>query len=90
MSFLVCAGSKVLLPENADPVPATLVIDKVSGKIVDIKPGVHHRDSLGLAGAVEYVDAGHLTVIPGLVEQVSFPHCQPIAHDLQQCPCSSQ
>jgi len=73
MSFLVCAGNKVLLPDNVDPIPATLVIDKVSGKIVDIKPGVHHRDSLGLADDVEYIDAGRLTVIPGLVEYVPFP-----------------
>ncbi|KAF8973255.1 allantoinase [Flammula alnicola] len=67
--LLVCSGSSVLLPGNDHPSPASIIIDKSSGKIVDVREGHHTREELGLgADIVEWIDAGKNVVLPGLVD----------------------
>ncbi|KAH9485381.1 Allantoinase [Psilocybe cubensis] len=67
--FLVCTGSKVLLPGNDEPTQASIVIDKASGKITQVRQGHHTSDDLGLhAHTVEWLDAGKNVVLPGLVD----------------------
>jgi allantoinase len=71
--YLVCAGPKVLLPGSDNPSPASIVIDKGSGKISDVRRGRHTLQDLGLTGSsVEWIDAGNNIVLPGLVESVLF------------------
>ncbi len=68
-TLLVCTGSKVLLPETNEPIPATIIVDKSSGKFVDIRQGQITPDQLALdATSVEWLDAGESIVLPGLVE----------------------
>lgn len=69
--YLVCAGPKVLLPGNDDPTPASIIVDKSSGKILEVRQGQHTTQDLGLTGcSVEWIDAGNNVVLPGLVESV--------------------
>jgi allantoinase len=65
--FLVCTGSKVLLPEGTDPVPATVIVDRSTGKIIDVRQRQISREQLPLE-PVEWIDAGDNIVLPGLVE----------------------
>ncbi|KJA19902.1 hypothetical protein HYPSUDRAFT_167623 [Hypholoma sublateritium FD-334 SS-4] len=68
-SLLICSGSKVLLPGCEHPKPASIIIDKVSGKIIEVvdhqaNPGDFALDD----GAVEWVNSGDNVVLPGLVD----------------------
>lgn len=67
--FLVCTGSKVLLPGNDEPIQASIVINKASGKIVQVLQRQHTSEDLALgAHSVEWLDAGKNVVLPGLIE----------------------
>jgi hypothetical protein len=65
--FLVCTGANVLLPGATDPVPATLVVDRSTGKIIDVRPTQLTREQLILE-SVEWIDAADSIVLPGLIE----------------------
>jgi allantoinase len=65
--FLVCTGSRVLLPEATDPVPATVIVNKSTGKIIDVRRNQIPREHLSFE-SVEYIEAGDNIVLPGLVE----------------------
>jgi allantoinase len=69
-SYVVCSAQRVLLPDNDDPLPATVVIDKHSGKIVQVRSGQLTHEELGLDGNIEWIEAGNNIVLPGLVECV--------------------
>ncbi|PPQ67319.1 hypothetical protein CVT25_005903 [Psilocybe cyanescens] len=67
--FFVCTGSKVLLPGNDEPTQASIIINKTSGKIVEVRQGRHTPEDLGLgAHSVEWLEAGKNVVLPGLVD----------------------
>jgi len=67
--FLVCSGSRVLLPGNDEPTQASIVVDKASGKIIDIRQGQQTPEELGLSlHLVEWIEAGTSVVLPGLVD----------------------
>lgn len=68
--FVVCSAQRVLLPDNSEPTPATIVIDKRSGQIVQVRPGQLTHEELGLDEDVEWIEAGNNIVLPGLVECV--------------------
>jgi len=68
--FLVCTGRNVLLPGNAAPVPATITIDILTGKITDIVPEYQTRDAETDDDSVQWIDAADKVVLPGLVECV--------------------
>ena len=78
LDYLVCAGPKVLLPGNDNPTPASIIVDKSSGKILEVRQGQHTTpQDLGLTEcSVEWIDAGNNTVLPGLVESVFFHNLQ--------------
>lgn len=79
LDYLVCAGPKVLLPGNDDPTPASIIVDKSSGKILEVRQGQHTTQDLGLVEcSVEWIDAGNNIVLPGLVEFVSIFPCPPV------------
>lgn len=72
-SFVVCSAQRVLLPDNNEPTPATIVIDKHSGRIVQVRPGQLTHEELGLdQNKVEWIEAGNNIVLPGLVECVQL------------------
>lgn len=72
-SFVVCSAQRVLLPDYNEPTPATVVIDKHSGKIVQVRPGQLTQQELGLPDRdVEWIEAGNNIVLPGLVECVQL------------------
>ena len=65
--YLKVTSKNVLLP-SGDPQPATITIDRTSGKIVSIdlyylgeNAGKHHPN-------IEVLDVGERHVLPGLVE----------------------
>ena len=72
VSFVVCSAQRVLLPDNNEPTPATVVIDKHSGKIIQIRPGQLAHEELRLEGNIEWIEAGNNIVLPGLVECVQL------------------
>ena len=63
----VFTSTKVILPENDHPVPATIVVDSLTGKIIDVKHGHAHRAQFP---DTEWVDAADNYILPGLVECV--------------------
>ncbi|PFH51498.1 hypothetical protein AMATHDRAFT_40096 [Amanita thiersii Skay4041] len=67
-SFLVCTGSNVLLDHSDIPQPATIVIDRDTGKILDIYHTRLAQDELHLPDHVIWVDAHDKIVLPGLVD----------------------
>jgi hypothetical protein len=72
--FLVCTGSQVLFPDITDPVPATIIIERSTGKIIDVRRNQVSREQLPFE-SVEWIDAGDKIVLPGLVEYVlPFSH----------------
>jgi len=70
--FLVCSGANVLLPEATLPVPATIIVDRSTGKIVNVRPIQLTREQLILE-SVEWIDAADNIVLPGLIEYMA-PH----------------
>lgn len=70
-TLLICSGSNVLLPGNDHPIPASIIVEKSSGKIVEVREGLHTHDNLELDFKnAEWIDAGTNVVLPGLVEYV--------------------
>ncbi|KAF5386109.1 hypothetical protein D9615_002251 [Tricholomella constricta] len=66
--LLICTGRNVLLPGNPEPVPATITIHVLTGKIIDIAQTYQPRDAQPHDDAIEWIDAGDNTVLPGLVD----------------------
>ena len=71
-SFVVCSAQRVLLPDNNEPTPATVVIDKCSGKIIQVRLGQLTHEEIQLDGNIEWIEAGNNIVLPGLVECVQL------------------
>ncbi|KZT23948.1 allantoinase [Neolentinus lepideus HHB14362 ss-1] len=67
-SIRVFTGRNVLLPDHDTPVPATIHIDKSTGKIANIQPGVADKSSYTHLGDGDFIDAGSKLIIPGLVD----------------------
>lgn len=65
-NLLVCTSKNVLLPASDSPQPATLVIDTVTGKIIDVQLGRTAKTSF--PDNIQWVDADDKYVLPGLVE----------------------
>ncbi|EAU91207.2 allantoinase [Coprinopsis cinerea okayama7 len=68
MSRVVLTGQHVLLPGHDNPVPATILVDQVSGKIVDVKQGLSTKEDFEASTISSWIDAGDLVVLPGLVD----------------------
>ena len=66
--FLVCSGPSFLLPDSDTPRPATVVIDKVSGKIANVYHTQILEHELQLPGDVTWINVHGKVVLPGLVE----------------------
>ncbi|KAG6831746.1 hypothetical protein H0H92_007898 [Tricholoma furcatifolium] len=66
--ILICTGRNVLLPELSSPVPATFTIDLSTGKITNITHGYQGTHARSDDDSVRWIDAGHKTVLPGLVD----------------------
>jgi allantoinase len=67
---IVIASRNVVLPGCNDPEPATISIDKGTGKIINIQKA--YLSSKQLFASVDedatYIDAGNKYILPGLVE----------------------
>ena len=72
--LIVCTGKGALLSDVDEPTPATIVINKVTGKITGIQRIYQSRTEFEathpLATIAAWVDAGDKIIIPGLVECV--------------------
>lgn len=68
--LLVCTGKHVLLPGNDEPQPATIVIDRITGKIVEVRQAHSIETDTPLDRDSTWLDAGDNLVLPGLVECV--------------------
>ncbi|OCH94586.1 allantoinase [Obba rivulosa] len=67
MSKRVFTAKQVLLDGN-DPVPATIIVDITSGRIVDIKPYICTRLEYADVDDTNWIDAGEKLILPGLVD----------------------
>jgi allantoinase len=67
MATLVLTSRNVLLPNLKDPVPATIQADPGTGKITSIELS-YTSASQWQSDSYDFVDAGDLYIIPGLVE----------------------
>ena len=68
MRLLVLTSRNVLLPAHDEPVPATITADPSTGKIIAIEPHHSSPDAFADSKRYEFVDAGDLYILPGLVE----------------------
>jgi allantoinase len=67
----VLTGNKIFLSESRNLGPATIEIDKSSGRITAIHPERRSKQShYAHLDDVDYSDVGDLNVIPGLIEYV--------------------
>ena len=72
----IFTGRHVVLPDGV-PRPATLVVDAASGTIADVREGAAARADFPDVADADWVDAGELYVLPGVVECVcSIPFAQ--------------
>lgn len=66
--LLVCTGQSIL-PGHHSPVPATIIVDKITGKITEVQARQCTRSDLPAnLNVTTWVDAGNLVVLPGLVD----------------------
>lgn len=82
--LIVCTGKGALLSDVDEPTPATIVIDRVTGKITEIQTIYQSRTEFEAAHPsatiAAWVDAGDKIIIPGLVECViRKASCVPVA-----------
>lgn len=66
---LIFTSQNVILPDYDRPVPASIKVDRSTGKIIEI---VTSGTSLPEDGLAELVDVGSKYILPGLVECVTF------------------
>ncbi|EPQ57756.1 allantoinase [Gloeophyllum trabeum ATCC 11539] len=64
----VLTGQNVVLPGHDRPVPATIIVDKTTGKITDIQLNTAERGAYHGLRDEDYIDAGSKFIIPGLVD----------------------
>ncbi|PSS34127.1 hypothetical protein PHLCEN_2v1837 [Hermanssonia centrifuga] len=64
----IFTGNNVLLPGAKQPQPATIVVDTVTGKIIDVKDGLSARDEFPVVQDSDWIDAGDKFILPGLVD----------------------
>ena len=67
--YLIVTSKNVLLP-SGDPQPATITIDRASGKIVSIEHHYLPEDAGEPRPNFQVLDVGDKHILPGLVEQV--------------------
>ena len=65
-SSIVLTSRNVILPGQHTPSPATIVVDKATGKIAAVSAGYGSR--VEYAPDVHWVDARTNYILPGLVE----------------------
>ena|SRR5882762_3113662 len=68
--LLVFVGNHVLLPGSESPIPATIEVSKLTGKITGIHGQRRGKDSYPNVDFAHWVDAGEQFILPGLVEYV--------------------
>lgn len=69
--FVVCTGRNVLVAGDTIPGPATIKVDLSTGKIIEISRGHQTKEGITPDGdEITWIDAGDMTVLPGLVEFV--------------------
>ncbi|KAH8089895.1 allantoinase [Cristinia sonorae] len=64
----IFTSNSVLLPENDSPVPATIVVDALTGKIIDLQHGLAQRAQFPGITDSEWFDADDHLILPGLVD----------------------
>ncbi|THH23203.1 hypothetical protein EUX98_g7978 [Antrodiella citrinella] len=65
----VFTSNRVILPESDHPVPATILVDPLTGKIIDVKHGHTPHAAFSDPEAISaYTDADDHLIMPGLVD----------------------
>ncbi|EJD00776.1 allantoinase [Fomitiporia mediterranea MF3/22] len=65
---VVFTSNNVLLPGNESCKPATVIADKTTGKIVEVRESRSSRSDFPEANDNEWIDAGDKSILPGLVD----------------------
>jgi hypothetical protein len=72
----VYTGNNVLLPGSQVPRPATVLVSRKTGKIIDVREGRHVRadypDIIASGDDDRWTDVGDKYLLPGLVEYVAI------------------
>lgn len=71
MELIVFTSDNVVLSEYDTPVPATIEVNRETGKIIRVLLGRSTRYDYRSLSDDEWIDAGSLYLLPGLVEYVS-------------------
>lgn len=70
--YLVCSGENVMLPGQNSLQKATIIVDKSSGKIVNIRhtrpTSLEQLSNEFAPKTIQWVDVGDKVILPGLVE----------------------
>ena len=66
----VFTGTKVLLPDSETLVPATIIVDTLTGKIIDVRQGRSSQADFPSIPNSDFIDAENKVLLPGLVEYV--------------------
>ncbi|KAI0784051.1 allantoinase [Abortiporus biennis] len=66
----IFTGNNVYLPGSDNVIPATVTVDKSTGKIVLVEPNVRRKrqDFTDVTADEDFIDAGDKVIIPGLVD----------------------
>lgn len=73
MPIKIFTGKAVLVSSSAPPRPATIEVYKPSGRVITVHNEWRSKASYPHVPAEDYVDAGELYLLPGLVECVYHP-----------------
>lgn len=85
--LLVCTGRHVILPGEQAPKAATITIDLLTGRIVDVRQEHQFRDGHLGDDDISWIDAGNSIILPGLVECVAT-HWS-LGSQIDRCPPSA-
>lgn len=66
MTILVCRSTRVLLPGSSDLQPASIAIDRLNGKIINVSTGMPQL----VDQEYDLLDMGDKVILPALVEYV--------------------
>lgn len=91
--ILVCQSTRVLLPGNECPIPASVYINRETGKIIHISQDSQPTQVLKTDNIeFDFFDVGDKIILPGLVElvinSIIITHIYRLL--ICQCPCTSE
>ncbi len=66
----VFSGNRIFLPDANGPIPATITVDTLTGKIIDVQSNIRRSkaDFPEIVDPADFVDTANKLVTPGIAE----------------------